>query len=53
MKPLVYKKRRRVRHAPPVRQKLHVTKGDIVQLISGDERASGDGCSGCSPRPVG
>ena len=38
MKPLVYKKARRVRHAPPVRQKLHVTKGDTVQLISGDEK---------------
>jgi large subunit ribosomal protein L24 len=38
MKPLVYKKKRRVRHAPPVRQKLHVTKGDTVQLISGDEK---------------
>ena len=38
MKPLVYKKARRVRHAPPVRQKLHVTKGDTVQLISGDDK---------------
>ena len=38
MKPLVYKKKRRVRHAPPVRQRLHVTKGDTVQLISGDEK---------------
>ncbi|MGH7629173.1 MAG: 50S ribosomal protein L24 [Gemmatimonadales bacterium] len=38
MKPLVYRKARRVRHAPPVRQKLHVTKGDTVQVISGDEK---------------
>ena len=38
MKPLVYKKARRVRHAPPVRQKLHVTKGDTVQVISGDDK---------------
>jgi large subunit ribosomal protein L24 len=38
MKPLVYKKARRLRHAPPVRQKLHVTKGDTVQVISGDEK---------------
>jgi large subunit ribosomal protein L24 len=38
MKPLVYKKARRVRHAPPVRQKLHVTKGDTVQMISGDDK---------------
>jgi large subunit ribosomal protein L24 len=38
MKPLVYKKRKRVRHAPPVRVKLHVTKGDTVQVISGDDK---------------
>jgi large subunit ribosomal protein L24 len=38
MKPLVYKKARRVRRAPPIRQKLHVTRGDTVQLISGDEK---------------
>ncbi len=38
MKPLVYKKARRVRHAPPVRQKLHITKGDTVQVMSGDDK---------------
>ena len=38
MKPLVYKKAKRVRHAPAVRQKLHVTKGDEVQVISGDDK---------------
>jgi large subunit ribosomal protein L24 len=38
MKPLVYKKARRVRHAPPVRQKLHLTKGDTVQVVSGDDK---------------
>jgi large subunit ribosomal protein L24 len=38
MKPLVYKKVKRVRHAPPVRQKLHITKGDTVQVISGDDK---------------
>jgi large subunit ribosomal protein L24 len=38
MKPLVYKKRKRVRHAPPVRVKLHVAKGDTVQVISGDDK---------------
>ena len=38
MKPLVYKKRKRVRHAPPVRVKLHVTKGDTVQVMSGDDK---------------
>jgi large subunit ribosomal protein L24 len=38
MKPLVYKKAKRVRHAPPVRQKLHITKGDTVQVVSGDDK---------------
>lgn len=38
MKPLVYRKARRVRHKPPVRMKLHITKGDTVQIISGDDK---------------
>jgi large subunit ribosomal protein L24 len=38
MKPLVYRKAKRVRHKPPVRMRLHVTKGDTVQVISGDEK---------------
>ena len=38
MKPLVYKKAKRVRHQAPVRQRLHVTKGDTVQVISGDDK---------------
>ena len=38
MKPLVYKKARRVRHKAPVRARLHITKGDTVQLISGAEK---------------
>jgi large subunit ribosomal protein L24 len=38
MKPLVYKKAKRIRHAPPVRMKLHLTKGDTVQVISGDDK---------------
>jgi large subunit ribosomal protein L24 len=38
MKPLVYKKAKRFRHAPPVRQKLHITKGDTVQVVSGDDK---------------
>jgi large subunit ribosomal protein L24 len=38
MKPLVYRKAKRVRHKPPVRMRLHVTKGDTVQIISGDEK---------------
>ena len=38
MKPLVYKKAKRIRHAPPVRQKRHITKGDTVQVVSGDDK---------------
>ena len=38
MKPLVYKKRRRVHNAPTPRIKLHVTKGDMVQVVSGEDK---------------
>jgi large subunit ribosomal protein L24 len=38
MKPLVFKKRRRLHNQPKPRVKLHVTKGDLVQVISGDEK---------------
>jgi len=38
MKPLVYKKAKRVRHKPVERQVLHITAGDTVQLISGDDK---------------
>ena len=38
MKPLVYKKSRRVRGKEPVRHKLHVAKGDTVRVIRGDDR---------------
>ena len=38
MKQLVHRKRKRVRHAAPVSQRLHVTKGDTVQVISGDDK---------------
>jgi large subunit ribosomal protein L24 len=38
MKPLVYKKAKRVRHAPAVRMRLHLTKGDTVQVVSGDDK---------------
>ena len=38
MKPLVYKKSRRVRGTEPERHKLHVAKGDRVRVIRGDHR---------------
>jgi len=36
VKPLVYKKKRRVRGKTPVRQHMNVTKGDRVRIVSGD-----------------
>ena len=38
MKPLVYKKSRRVRGAEPERHKLHLAKGDTVRVIRGEHR---------------
>ena len=38
MKPLVYKKSRRVRGRVPERHKMHVAKGDVVRVISGEHR---------------
>jgi len=38
MKPLVYKKSRRVRGTEPKRFKMHVAKGDTVRVISGEHR---------------
>jgi large subunit ribosomal protein L24 len=38
MKPLVYKKRRRLHNQAPPRIKLHVTKCDMVQVISGEDK---------------
>ena len=38
MKQLVHRKRKRVRQAPVVRQKLRITKGDTVQVIRGDDK---------------
>lgn len=38
MKPLVYRKAKRVRDTAPVRVRMHVTKGDLVQVMSGDDK---------------
>jgi large subunit ribosomal protein L24 len=38
MKPLVFRKAKRVRHKAPVRMRLRLTKGDTVQVISGDDK---------------
>jgi large subunit ribosomal protein L24 len=40
MKPLVYKKARRVRGKVVTRVRMHVTKGDMVQVISGDDKGT-------------
>jgi len=38
MKPLVYRKAPRVRRPAPERHRLRITKGDTVQVISGDDK---------------
>ena len=38
MKPLVFKKAKRARHQAPKRVRLHITKGDTVQVVSGDDK---------------
>ena len=38
MRKLVHRKAKRVRTKPVVRQRLHVTKGDTVQVISGEDK---------------
>jgi large subunit ribosomal protein L24 len=38
MKPLVYRKAKRARHAAPRRVRMHIAKGDLVQVMSGDEK---------------
>lgn len=38
MKPLVHHKAKRVRGQPRVRYRLHITKGDLVQVISGEDK---------------
>src|SRR6476660_56822 len=51
MKPLVFKKRRRQRNQPKPRVKLHVTKGDLVQVISGDEKGKRARVLRANPKP--
>jgi large subunit ribosomal protein L24 len=38
MKPPVYKKSKRVRHQAPARQRFAITKGDTVQVVSGEDK---------------
>jgi large subunit ribosomal protein L24 len=38
VKPLVYRRSRRVRGREPARFKLHVRKGDVVRVIRGDDK---------------
>jgi large subunit ribosomal protein L24 len=38
MKPLVYKKRKRVKSGPIARHKMSITKGDMVRVVTGDEK---------------
>ena len=38
MKPLVFRKKRRLRHPPVVRVRQAVTKGDTVRVVRGDDK---------------
>ena len=38
MKPLVFKKAKRLRNQAPARVHMHVTTGDTVQVISGEDK---------------
>src|SRR5437867_5886003 len=38
MRRLVYRKARRPRQEPVVRHRLHVTKGDMVQVVAGEHK---------------
>jgi large subunit ribosomal protein L24 len=38
MKPLIYRKGRRVRGREPERHKLHIAKGDVVRVMRGEHR---------------
>ncbi|HEU4827966.1 MAG TPA: 50S ribosomal protein L24, partial [Gemmatimonadales bacterium] len=38
MKPLVYRKAKRVRQKPVVRHRLRITKGDTVRVMRGDDK---------------
>jgi large subunit ribosomal protein L24 len=40
MKPLVYKKSRREKGTKPFRYKMHITKGDRVRVIAGDDKGT-------------
>jgi large subunit ribosomal protein L24 len=37
MKPLVFRKARRERQKPVVRHRMHITKGDTVRVVRGDD----------------
>jgi large subunit ribosomal protein L24 len=38
MKPLVFRKKRRVRHRPVTRVRLSITKGDTVRVMRGEDK---------------
>ena len=38
MRPLVYKKKKRVKHGPVARHKMHITKGDTVRVMRGEDK---------------
>ena len=44
MKPLVFKKAKRIRHQAPTSMRLHITKGDTVQVMNGDDKGKRGRC---------
>ena len=38
MRRLVYRKRKRTRNGPVVHYKMHITKGDTVRVVAGDDK---------------
>ena len=38
MRRLVYKKSKRTRNGPVLHHKMHITRGDVVRVVSGDDK---------------
>ncbi len=40
MRRLVHKKAKRTRHGPVLHHKMHITRGDMVRVVSGDDKGA-------------
>ena len=38
MRRLVHRKRKRIRNGPVIHYKMHITRGDTVRVVSGDDK---------------